>query len=524
MKHVKLLGLMGVMAFPIVSALAQTPTSYPSIDASAQPSPSAPVELSPTAAEVVKLVEAGSSDDVIIAYVKNSGSTYNLSADEVVYLKDLGVSPQVVTAMLSHDTELRNQNPQYTYNQKLYPATQAPVPFTPTPQPAPVEPAPTPAPQVQPAQPDPAPVYVSNPPPQVNYFYNDLSPYGTWVQVDGFGWCWQPRTVLTVHGWRPYCDGGHWVYTDAGWFWQSDYSWGWATFHYGRWHLHERCGWVWIPDTVWAPAWVTWRVDNGHCGWAPLPPHADFDIKLGYRFNGVSVRADFDFGLRLDHFIFVDVAHFGDHDLGHHRLPPAQVKNVYNHTTIINNYVIENKTIVNRGLPVEKVSAATHKQFTKVTVRDLPANSGTTVKKTVVDRKDAVIYRPQLRPEPIAHKETVVAQKVDDRHPVIQHKEVVSTTKVVEQKAPPHVAGNDHNPSQQQRPVENPQANSYQNRPGNDNRANNSYSQGNGRDQRLQQLQSKHYSSGQNGHTYQPKSANQAADISKWQRQDGKQK
>ena len=29
--------------------------------------------------------------------------------------------------------------------------------------------------------------------------------------------------------WQPYCDSGHWrLITDAGWFWQSDYSWGWA--------------------------------------------------------------------------------------------------------------------------------------------------------------------------------------------------------------------------------------------------------------------------------------------------------
>ncbi|EEF62910.1 DUF6600 domain-containing protein [Pedosphaera parvula] len=537
MKHVKLLGLMGVIAFPMISGFAQTPPAPTQpVGAPTQAPPNTPVVLSTTAGEVVKLVEAGSSDDVVIAYVQNSGSTYNLSADEVVYLKDLGVSPQVVTAMLSHDTELRSQNQQYTYNQRLYPATQAPVPITPAPQPAPpVEPAPAPAPEVQVAPAAPAPVYVSNPPAQVNYFYNDLSPYGSWVQVDGFGWCWQPRTVVTVHGWRPYCDGGHWVNTDAGWYWQSDYSWGWATFHYGRWHLHERCGWVWIPDTVWAPAWVTWRADEGHCGWAPLPPHADFDIRLGYRFNGVSVRADFDFGLRLDHFTFVAVNHFGDRDLGHYRLPPTEVKNVYNHTTIINNYVVENKTIVNRGLPVERVSAATHKEFTKVTIRDLPANSGTTIRKEVVDKKAPVIYRPQLRPEPVVHKETIVAQKVDERHPVIQHKEVIANTKVVQPQAPVHVSQNQNTPVRQPQ-VEKPQpAPQNQNRPGFDNRPVATYNPAVPKDQHLppqakqpqqqqqQQHQQQRYTANQNPHVYSPKSANQAAEIPRWQRPDGKQ-
>ena len=96
-------------------------------------------------------------------------------------------------------------------------------------------------------------------PPDVSYFYNDLSPYGSWVNLEGYGWCWQPRAVVVSPGWRPYCDGGYWVYSDAGWYWQSTYSWGWAPFHYGRWYAHPRCGWVWMPDRVWGPAWVTWR-------------------------------------------------------------------------------------------------------------------------------------------------------------------------------------------------------------------------------------------------------------------------
>ena len=133
----------------------------------------------------------------------------------------------------------------------------------------------------------PPPAYVTSPPADVSYFYNDLSPYGSWVNLDGYGWCWQPRAVVVSPGWRPYCDGGYWVYSDAGWYWQSSYSWGWAPFHYGRWYAHPRCGWVWTPDRVWGPAWVTWRVAGDSCGWAPLPPHAEFDVRLGWRFNGV---------------------------------------------------------------------------------------------------------------------------------------------------------------------------------------------------------------------------------------------
>ena len=115
--------------------------------------------------------------------------------------------------------------------------------------------------------------------------------------------------------------------------------------------MHPRCGWVWTPDRVWGPAWVTWRAGGDACGWAPLPPHAEFDVRLGWRFNGVSVGASFDFGLGIGAFAFVSFGDFCSHDLGHHCLPPARVTTIYRQTTIINNYAVNNNTIVHRGIP-----------------------------------------------------------------------------------------------------------------------------------------------------------------------------
>jgi hypothetical protein len=422
MKQMRWLGLIVLVAFPLISANAQVPAAPASQGpdglGQSQSVTAAPVSISPGAAEVVKLAESGSSDDVILAFIKNSESTFNLSADGVIYLKDVGLSSPVVTAMLTHDNSLRSQTPQYTYDQKAYPPSGQAQVAQPTPQPAVPE-------QPNPIEPAAAtPTYVSNPPAQVNYFYNDLSPYGSWVELEGYGWCWQPRTVVVDRAWQPYCNGGHWVYTDDGWFWQSDYSWGWATFHYGRWHRHERCGWVWLPDTVWAPAWVTWRVSGDHCGWAPLPPHADFDARLGFRFNGVSVRADFDFGLRADRFTFVALKDFNDRDLGHRRLPATQARNVYNQTTILNNYTVNNNVIVNRGIAVERVAAVTHGEIKKVAIRDLPGNSRRAVAGTPLVKGEAAVYRPQLK-APV-RPTSMVAQKVDDRHPMIQHNAVLT--------------------------------------------------------------------------------------------------
>src|ERR1700720_4698746 len=194
--------------------------------------------VSPGAAEVIRLAQAGVSDEVILAYVQNSPAMFGLSADNILYLKDLGLSSQVIAGMLNRDSTLQSQ----------------PVPATPPP----VAPPPIPEPATPPDA-GPPPDYVGDPPEDVNYFYSDLSPYGAWVDLDGVGWCWQPSVVVINHGWRPYCDGGHWANTDDGWFWQSDYSWGWAAFHYGRWYEHPGHGWVWTPDRTWGPAWVAWR-------------------------------------------------------------------------------------------------------------------------------------------------------------------------------------------------------------------------------------------------------------------------
>jgi len=359
---------------------------------------SVPVALSPGASEVVRLEQSGLGEEVILAYVRNSQTAFDLGADGILYLKDVGVTSPVIRSMLDRDAALRGQAP----------AAEAPPPV-PTPQPV-VAPAAQAVPVAAPA-----PVYVSSPPPAVSYFYSDLSPHGAWIELAGVGWCWQPRAVIVQSGWRPYCDGGHWVWTDAGWYWQSDYAWGWAPFHYGRWLHHARSGWVWVPDTVWGPAWVTWRVADDHCGWAPLPPRADFDLGLGFRFNGVRVGLNFDFGLGPDVFTFVSINDFGGRDYSHRRLPPTEVVRIYNRTTVVNNYVV-NHAVINRGIAVERVAAATRQPIQRVAIRDLPAGAPHPSNAHGAGNAELAVYRPQLAAP--ARPISIVAQKVDDRHPI----------------------------------------------------------------------------------------------------------
>jgi hypothetical protein len=107
----------------------------------------------------------------------------------------------------------------------------------------------------------------------LDFFYDNLDPYGSWREVGDYGYCWQPYGVEET--WQPYSDG-RWVYTDAGWTWDSDEPFGWAVYHYGRWANVDQVGWVWVPGTEWGPGWVSWRHSSQYVGWAPLPPEALF--------------------------------------------------------------------------------------------------------------------------------------------------------------------------------------------------------------------------------------------------------
>ena len=102
-------------------------------------------------------------------------------------------------------------------------------------------------------------------------FYTKLSSdEGNWVQAGNYGYCFRPRVSTD---WRPYRDG-HWVWSDRGWYWDSNERFGWATYHYGRWANIDGTGWCWIPGNQWAPAWVSWRQSDENVGWAPLPPRS----------------------------------------------------------------------------------------------------------------------------------------------------------------------------------------------------------------------------------------------------------
>ncbi len=297
--------------------------------------------------QVYKLVRAGVDMSVVKNYISNSATAFNLDAEKIIALSDAGVTADIINAMMARDKTFLAAA-----------ATAAPiVPVAP-----PENPAPAPAPPAEPVT--------------VNYFYNNLTPYGNWVEVEGYGRCWRPTVVVYDSNWSPYCDRGHWVYTDHGWYWDSYYSWG-ATFHYGRWFRHGRFGWCWYPDTVWAPSWVVWRSSDSHCGWAPLPPFSEYRPGVGFYYRGSGVSIGFDFGLQADCFTFVSVNRMCERHPRYYRENHERVTQIYNQTTIINNYNVNStsQTVVNNGISVDRVRTVAARPIRPVAVAELP-NAG----------------------------------------------------------------------------------------------------------------------------------------------------
>jgi hypothetical protein len=175
----------------------------------------------------------------------------------------------------------------------------------------------------------------------VSVFYDSLEPYGEWLEVADYGYVWHPADI--DEQWQPYTVG-HWVFTDAGWTWVSDEPYGWAVYHYGRWARVQPVGWVWVPETEWGPAWVSWRRSPRHVGWAPLPPEARFrrDVALS-----TWVDAYYDIG--PTYYNFVEVRQFGAPRLREVLVPQRENITIINETRNITNITYTNNVVFNGG-------------------------------------------------------------------------------------------------------------------------------------------------------------------------------
>jgi len=86
---------------PVAAQTSSNSVATPNADQAAAPGQTQPVQLSYGVPDVLKLSRAHVSDGTIVAFIQGSGRIYNLGADEIVYLRQQGVSDSVVAAMLS---------------------------------------------------------------------------------------------------------------------------------------------------------------------------------------------------------------------------------------------------------------------------------------------------------------------------------------------------------------------------------------------------------------------------------------
>ena len=254
------------------------------------------------------------------------------------------------------------------------------------------------------------------------FFYDNLSPYGTWIDYPNYGHVWNPH----VNGdFRPYSTNGHWVSSAEGWAWASDYSWGWAPFHYGRWIYDDMYGWLWIPGYDWSPAWVTWGyVDDFYC-WAPLMPGIDVSLQ---------------FGSWRPHSFYWNVCsrdHIYDRNLSVAIERPDHIANVVNRIQVINNFntTKTHNLYYSKGPDVRDVQKYVNQKIEQTSMRDVSKirevkHSGNVMnvyRPAIQDPKETVQQHPQqiLQPKEFRKAEAEQSKPIstEEQKPVMQRSE-----------------------------------------------------------------------------------------------------
>ncbi|HYV94736.1 MAG TPA: DUF6600 domain-containing protein, partial [Chitinophagales bacterium] len=132
-------------------------------------------------------------------------------------------------------------------------------------------------------------------------------------------------------------------------------------------------GWIWLPDNVWGPAWVSWRQAPGYYGWAPM----------GY---GVDYYNDY------NHWTFCGDRDFGRPYLDHYYVDPAYNTTIINNSTVINNTYVDNSnnTTYVYGPDASQVQRTTGRTVNRVNVqeRNTPGQS--------LNNDQLTIYKPRI--------------------------------------------------------------------------------------------------------------------------------
>jgi hypothetical protein len=258
----------------------------------------------------------------------------------------------------------------------------------------------------------------------VSYFYDSLAPYGEWIDLNPWGYVFCPYDQGA--GWRPYSDGD-WIDSDWGWTFESDAPWAWACYHYGRWTYDPECGWVWVPGTVWGPAWVAWRWGDGYCGWAPLPPQVGFGFGIGLELGGFDLNA-----IPWNSWCFVGADWLGRRGMRRHVYDIDRNSGFLRDTRNVTQYGFEGNRIINRGVDPRELESLTHRTITRYQIGNksvagshISRFSGNTLEmfrpsikegRTRAVPKNIIPRHLQVSPQALAQRQAQETQKLNQRY------------------------------------------------------------------------------------------------------------
>jgi hypothetical protein len=213
--------------------------------------------------------------------------------------------------------------------------------------------------------------------------YEDLAPYGFWVEVASYGSVWCPNVSSA---WQPYTVG-YWAYTDDGWFWVSEDPWGSLPYHYGRWAFDSDYGWIWVPGDIWAPAWVAWRYGSGWAGWAPLPPDVSWQPQVGLDLAGNDIDT------HIDHWYFTKAQDLGTSRVRVHVEPAENKQRLLKQTRDVTKYAPGPRPI-EVGMRPDLIGEIGDKKIQRYQIVDSSKpvpKTGVTIRGT-----QAEVYRPRV--------------------------------------------------------------------------------------------------------------------------------
>jgi hypothetical protein len=235
-------------------------------------------------------------------------------------------------------------------------------------------------------------------------FYDELSPYGTWVETSEYGYVWVPNVD---QGFTPYATNGYWVFTDDGWTWVSNYPWGWAPFHYGRWYTDAIYGPMWVPDYEWSPGWVSWRRSGDYYGWAPIGPGISISIAFGSGYNE-----------HYNHYTFLSGRHFGRRNINKYYVNYSNNDTYFNNSTVINNIRVDKRRNISyqAGPDRAEVSKRVGRPITPIVIKERSKPG------QIINKNQLQIYRPQVQKNiPNGHKPTPAkVEKLNNVKPLAQ--------------------------------------------------------------------------------------------------------